>query len=85
MTATVFNFFKRNTITKNENDVNLQKFAIKSREIMTLSELIFGRFQAFKTSVCWTLRLDFEVKTAKKPIRIKETTALQTARDYNAT
>ena len=44
MAATVFNLFKRNTIAKNENDVNLLKFAIKSREIMTLSELIFGRF-----------------------------------------
>ena len=44
MTATVFNFFKISTITKNENYVNLLKFALKSREIMTLSELIFGRF-----------------------------------------
>ena len=44
MTATVFKSFRISTITKNENDVNLLKFAIKSREIMTLSELIFGRF-----------------------------------------
>ena len=44
MTATVFKFFEISTIIKNEKDVNLLKFALKSREIMTLSELIFGRF-----------------------------------------
>ena len=41
MPVTVFIFFR---ITKNEKDVNLLKFAIKSRKIMTLGELIFGRF-----------------------------------------